>query len=225
MLWYNVGVQAALMGWHVLLKCANVTIFGGCCLGRQAVGQQLSSGTVLTSVLCFQPPGCPDYAMLSFMGGFHGRTFGKNCPALPCASSLPTCCRLQSGCSETSSGSRADAGLWALTETILEWQWDLISNLSNMKIPSFLNPGFPTCTSSLAPGVKLPQHKMWWHSWVTFYIGSVPATNSWTARAVIQSSMAGFLPLGGTHLPSTAVQWQRSSCPLWTVHIEWSLRG
>lgn len=115
MLWYNAGVQAALMGWHVLLKCANVTIFGGCCLGRQAVGQQLSSGTVLTSVLCFQPPGCPDYAMLSFMGGFHGRTFGKNCPALPCASSLPTCCRLQSGCSETSSGSRADAGLWALT--------------------------------------------------------------------------------------------------------------
>ncbi|XP_019476247.1 4-aminobutyrate aminotransferase, mitochondrial [Meleagris gallopavo] len=30
----------------------------------------------LESCMINQPPGCPDYAMLSFMGGFHGRTFG-----------------------------------------------------------------------------------------------------------------------------------------------------
>lgn len=33
--------------------------------------------TVPSALLCLQPPGCPDYAMLSFMGGFHGRTLGK----------------------------------------------------------------------------------------------------------------------------------------------------
>ncbi|KAI1233849.1 4-aminobutyrate aminotransferase [Lamprotornis superbus] len=30
----------------------------------------------LESCMINQPPGCPDYAMLSFMGGFHGRTLG-----------------------------------------------------------------------------------------------------------------------------------------------------
>lgn len=40
-----------------------------------------SSSTFIFSHLYFlfwfQPPGCPEYSMLSFMGGFHGRTMGK----------------------------------------------------------------------------------------------------------------------------------------------------
>lgn len=55
---------------------------------RKAAALRVSVLLTAACLLCFQPPGCPDYAMLSFMGSFHGRTLGKTSTGTPPPSSL-----------------------------------------------------------------------------------------------------------------------------------------
>lgn len=118
------------------------------CLGWGAAGL----GPTDPRLLCFQPPGCPDYAMLSFMGSFHGRTFGKRSTAAAPPSFPPPCAELSSRCTfrkvlfsldQCRSCRFIEGWPWKPHQywnRVFEWQWELILyvlNISFQKVPYF----------------------------------------------------------------------------------------
>lgn len=176
-------------------------------------------------VLCLQPPGCPDYAMLSFMGGFHGRTLGKLSPVPPRPSAHSACpCTHSTSGEDRGSLSFASEAPPALKQNV--WVtvgidfivfWKILFSQALIFI---LNLQFPVYTQeNLTPGVKSPQTHC--HSLLLVYISSIPVLSMLPESAVTVSSVSSCLWRDETHLVwATCSDWQRLSCSSATVPVE-----
>lgn len=146
-------------------------------------------------LLCLQPPGCPDYAMLSFMGGFHGRTLGKKSAASNTPLPFPPAQLLWQAVISLKSSSGEAVGyrrsaleappvlkqsIWVRVRVNFAIFWKFICRWSLIFI---LNSRPPVCASkNLTSGVKL--HNIQIRSY-SFYTGSIPILNVLPEKAVI----------------------------------------